>query len=383
MKDNRTLQVLYNGRLVGSLALTSGRKIAFQYDEEWLASGFSISPFSLPLKEQVFLPTKEYFGGLFGVFCDSLPDGWGNLLLNRMLRKKGIKAEEMTMLNRLAIVGQSGMGALTYQPEENFSFGPQGYDLDELALQCQKILNTEYSEKLDELYLLGGTSGGARPKIMTEIDGEDWIIKFPAHVDGKDAGKMEYDYALCAKECGISMTDVRLFPSNQCKGYFGIKRFDREKIAKNGNEVKGKKRIHMLTAAALLELDFEQPSLDYHSLMKLTKILTRDNEIDVKNMFRRMCFNVFAHNRDDHSKNFTYLYDEIKREWRLSPAYDLTFSNTYYGEHTTTVDGNGRNPGKKEIVTVGLQAGIEKAWCEDIAEEIEEIVKARLYEYLM
>lgn len=382
MRQNRTLQVLYNGRLVGNLALASGRKIAFQYDEEWLANGFSISPFSLPLKKQVFLPTKDYFGGLFGVFGDSLPDGWGNLLLNRMLRKKGIKAEEMTMLNRLAIVGQSGMGALTYQPEKKFSFGPQGYDLDELALQCQKILNTEYSEKLDELYLLGGTSGGARPKIMTEIDGEDWIIKFPAHVDGKDAGKMEYEYALCAKECGINMTDVRLFPSNQCKGYFGIRRFDREKVGKTGGAGKEKKRIHMLTAAALLELDFEQPSLDYHSLMKLTKILTKDNETDVKNMFRRMCFNVFAHNRDDHSKNFTYLYDEIKKEWRLSPAYDLTFSNTYYGEHTTTVDGNGKNPGEKEIVMVGIQAGLEKAWCEDVAIEIEEIVKVRLDEYL-
>lgn len=382
MRQNRTLQVLYNGRLVGNLALASGRKIAFQYDEEWLANGFSISPFSLPLKKQVFLPTKDYFGGLFGVFGDSLPDGWGNLLLNRMLRKKGIKAEEMTMLNRLAIVGQSGMGALTYQPEEKFSFGPQGCDLDELDIQCQKILNTEYSEKLDELYLLGGTSGGARPKIMTEIDGEDWIIKFPAHVDGKDAGKMEYDYALCAKECGINMTDVRLFPSNQCKGYFGIRRFDREKVGKTGSAGKEKKRIHMLTAAALLELDFEQPSLDYHSLMKLTKILTKDNETDVKNMFRRMCFNVFAHNRDDHSKNFTYLYDEIKKEWRLSPAYDLTFSNTYYGEHTTTVDGNGKNPGEKEIVTVGIQAGLEKAWCEDVAIEIEKIVKMRLDEYL-
>lgn len=381
MRQSRTLQVLYDGRLVGNLAVTSARKVAFQYSEEWLETGFAISPFSLPLKEQVFLPTKEYFGGLFGVFGDSLPDGWGNLLLNRMLRKKGMKPEEMTVLDRLAIVGKSGMGALTYQPEEDFSFEQEGYDLDELAVQCQKILNTEYTEKLDELYLLGGTSGGARPKIMTEIDGKDWIIKFPDHVDGKDAGMMEYEYALCAKKCGINMTEVRLFPSKQCKGYFGIKRFDRQE-EKSDKKGAGKKRIHMLTAAALLELDFEQPSLDYHSLMKLTKILTRDNEIDVKNMFRRMCFNVFAHNRDDHSKNFTYLYDEIKQVWRLSPAYDLTFSNTYYGEHTTTVDGNGRNPGKKEIVAVGIQAGLEKVWCEDTAEEIEKTVKLCLHEYL-
>jgi serine/threonine-protein kinase HipA len=98
----------------------------------------------------------------------------------------------------------------------------------------------------------------------------------------------------------------------------------------------------MLTAAALLELDFEQPSLDYHSLMKLTKILTRDNTEDIENMFRRMCFNVFAHNRDDHSKNFTYLYDEEKDSWRLSPAYDLTYSSTAY-DYTMAqiVDGAG------------------------------------------
>ena len=134
----------------------------------------------------------------------------------------------------------------------------------------------------------------------------------------------------------------------------------------------------MLTAAALLELDFEQPSLDYHSLMKLTKILTRDNTEDIENMFRRMCFNVFAHNRDDHSKNFTYLYDEEKDSWRLSPAYDLTYSSTYYGEHTTTVDGNGRNPGRKEILTVGITAGMKKEVCVDIMDQIEKCVRDML-----
>ena len=175
---------------------------------------------------------------------------------------------------------------------------------------------------------------------MTSIGNEEWIIKFPAHVDGKDAGKMEYDYSCCARKCEITMSETKLFPSGICKGYFGTRRFDRVP------DQNGIKRVHMLTAAALLELDFEQPSLDYHSLMKLTKILTKDHYADVESMFRRMCFNVFAHNRDDHSKNFTYLYDEEKDQWRLSPAYDLTYSNTYYGEHTTTVDGNGKDPGR-------------------------------------
>jgi serine/threonine-protein kinase HipA len=183
---------------------------------------------------------------------------------------------------------------------------------------------------------------------------------------------MEYQYSQCAKQCGIDMEETRLFPSDICDGYFGTKRFDRN------NDSFGEHRIHMLTAAALLELDFRQPNMDYHQLMKLTKILTRDNKHDIENMYRRMCFNVFAHNRDDHSKNFTFIYDENNDGWRLSPAYDLTYSTTYYGEHTTTVDGNGRNPGIKELAAVGTAAGMEKDICTEIAYDIEKCVKNEL-----
>ena len=376
MKQNKALQVLFDNRVVGTLALAANHKVVFQYDDSWLEQGFSISPFSLPLENQVFVPTKDYFDGLFGVFADSLPDHWGRLLLKRLLLAHEQNPDKLTVIDRLAIVGKSGMGALTYYPEQSFSEENDNTDLDELAFQCQKILHTEYSDKLDELYRLGGTSGGARPKIMTTINDEDWIIKFSAHVDGENAGKMEYDYSCCARKCGITMSETKLFPSEVCEGYFWIKRFDRI------SDISGTKRVHMLTAAALLELDFEQPSLDYHSLMKLTKIITRDNKDDVENMFRRMCFNVFAHNRDDHSKNFTYLYDESADSWRLSPAYDLTYSNTYYGEHTTTVDGNGRNPGKKELLAVGTMAGMKKELCMDIITEIKSCINGMLEIYL-
>lgn len=376
MREGNALQVFYDGKLVGTLAMTADHKAAFQYSEEWIENGFPISPFSLPLKKQVFVPTKDYFDGLFGVFADSLPDNWGRLLLDRLLRAHKQNPDKLTVLDRLAIVGKSGMGALTYYPEKKIDEQYGDVDLDELAEQCRKILNTEYSDRLDELYRLGGTSGGARPKIMTTVNGEEWIIKFPAHVDGENAGKMEYDYSCCAKKCGIIMSETRLFPSENCEGYFGIKRFDRI------SDKNGTKRIHMLTAAALLELNFEQPSLDYHSLMKLTKILTRDNEKDMRAMFRRMCFNVFAHNRDDHSKNFTYLYDDEKDRWSLSPAYDLTYSNTYYGEHTTTVDGNGRNPGRKELLTVGIAAGMKKEVCIESMDMVEKCVKNMLGRYL-
>ena len=354
MRQDRIINVFFHDRLVGTLAMTNERKAAFEYADEWLENGFSISPFSLPLEKKVYVPVKDYFNGLWGVFADSLPDAWGQLLLDRMLKEKGCNIDNVSMLDRLAIVGESGMGALTYRPELDMPKQEKLSSLDELSEQCQKILNTEYSDKLDELYRLGGTSGGARPKIMTKIDGEDWIIKFPAHVDG------------------IDMEETRLFPSDICDGYFGTKRFDRK------NDSFGEHRIHMLTAAALLELDFRQPNMDYHQLMKLTKILTRDNKHDIENMYRRMCFNVFAHNRDDHSKNFTFIYDENNDGWRLSPAYDLTYSTTYYGEHTTTVDGNGRNPGIKELAAVGTAAGIGKDICTEIAYDIEKCVKNEL-----
>jgi len=374
MRETNQLQVWYEERKVVTLALTLDRRVAFEYDEAWLEEGFSISPFSLPLRKQVFIPTKPYFHGLFGVFADSLPDAWGNILLNRMLKEKGINADEINMLDRLAIIGNAGMGALCYRPEKAMITKNSTLNLDYLAGECKKILASEYTQELDKLYQLGGTSGGARPKILTKIDEEEWMIKFPAHVDAMNVGKMEYDYSLCAKRCGISMAETQLFPSEICEGYFGTKRFDRYNI--NGKC----KKVHMLTAAALLELDFEQPSLDYHSLMKLTKILTRDKKQDVEEMFRRMCFNVFAHNRDDHSKNFTYIYHDNEKQWRLSPAYDLTYSNTYYGEHTTTVDGNGKNPGSKELLAVGVSAGLKKKECENIIIEIKTYVKEDLGE---
>ena len=376
MREGNALQVFYDEKLVGTLAMTADHKAAFQYSEEWIENGFPISPFSLPLKKQVFVPTKDYFDGLFGVFADSLPDNWGRLLLDRLLRAHKQNPDKLTVLDRLAIVGKSGMGALTYYPEKKIDEQYGDVDLDELAEQCRKILNTEYSDRLDELYRLGGTSGGASPKIMTTVNGEEWIIKFPAHVDGENAGKMEYDYSCCAKKCGIIMSETRLFPSENCEGYFGIKRFDRI------SDKNGTKRIHMLTAAALLELNFEQPSLDYHSLMKLTKILTRDNEKDMREMFRRMCFNVFAHNRDDHSKNFSYIYRDEEKRWILSPAYDLTYSNSIGGEHATTVNGNGADPGMDDLLSVAKKIGLGMTKARKTAAEIQECVQERLRDYL-
>lgn len=376
MENYRFLEVFIRDKILGTLALYKDHLVAFEYSKEWLANGFSISPFSLPLQQKVFIPKPDPFDGLFGVFSDSLPDGWGRLLVDRILLKEGISPVQVDMLNRLAIVGDSGMGALIYHPIHTFKAEASQLEYDHLARECQQILNEEFSEDLDKLFTLGGSSGGARPKILTKINDESWIVKFPFSQDRQDAGLMEYRYSLCAKKCGVEMTDTKLFPSSICQGYFGTKRFDRT-ISGEGKI----KRTHMITASGLLETSHRMPSLDYKALMELTLELTKDYS-QVEKMYRLMCFNVFAHNRDDHSKNFTFLYNELTFKWELAPAYDLTYSNSIGGQHATCVNGNGKDPSLTDILSIADKIGISKEKSKRIANQVQEIVEEDLGHYL-
>lgn len=368
------LEIFYHDRPVGTMALYQNRLAAFEYNGDWLAEGFSISPFSLPLEKKVFMPKVEPFEGLFGVFADSLPDGWGRLLVDRLMRKNGLDPRTVGNLERLAIVGSSGMGALTYRPVITMEKSQGEMSLDEIARECEKILNTDTSENLDYLFAKGGSSGGARPKILTEVDGEAWIIKFPSSDDSKDIGQQEYDYALCAKKCGLEIEEVRLFPSESTKGYFGTRRFDRAGEGEAG-------KIHMASAAGLLETSHRIPNLDYDVLMKLTLQLTKSME-ECEKLYRQMCFNVYAHNRDDHSKNFTYIYKESEKRWVISPSYDLTYSNSIGGEHATTVNGNGVNPGMEELLAVAKKIGLNTNKARKTAADIKEYVFDNLREYI-
>lgn len=374
MERFKALEVYFDTRKVGTLATYQNRITAFEYSQQWLNNGFSISPFSLPLQKKLFLPKYEPFDGLYGVFADSLPDGWGRLLVDRLLLQKQMDPHKVDMLNRLAIVGETGMGALTYRPVHKLQSEQAQYDYDRISEECRKILESEYSEDLDMLFALGGSSGGARPKILVRIDGEDWIVKFPASVDKKNIGEIEYLYSLCAKKCGIIMPETQLFPSVQCAGYFGVKRFDRCKTAKGDT-----KRIHMISVSALLETSHRIPNLDYNNLMALTLKLTK-NYSEVEKMFRLMCFNVFAHNRDDHSKNFSFIYDAEKQKWCVSPAYDLTYSNSIGGEHATTVNGNGKNPQKADLLAVADKISLSKEKARIIIDQTETTVKEELGE---
>ena len=339
----RKIDVFANTIKVGTIALTNDNRVAFQYADEWIEKGFSINPFKLPLSKQLFFASSPHFKGLFGVFADSLPDSYGELLLDRYLKSKNISVSQLTCLDRLAYVGTSGMGILEYVPDLSEETNRSNIDFDAIQKECNDLLDSKAVDNIDELYSLGGSSGGARPKSLIKYEDEDYIVKFSSKFDPKNIAELEYKYMSLAKEAGINIPDIKLVTSKTGNKYFLIKRFDRD----------NNKKIHMISVAALLEVDFRAPSLDYNELIKLTRVLTR-NENDVLEMFRRMVFNVLIDNQDDHTKNFSFIYDDINKTYRLSPAYDITPGRTYFGEHTTSVNGKGKNITEEDMLKLAI-----------------------------
>jgi serine/threonine-protein kinase HipA len=348
---------------VGRLA-SRDHKTYFEYDASFRKRGLEISPLRLSLKPGLYSFDYGLFEGLPGVFNDSLPDGWGRLLFDRSLRSLGVLPSSISALDRLAHVGAHGMGALVYEPDHSQVEADGLLSLDKLAEQAQDVMDGRSEDVIQMLLDLNGSSAGARPKALIGIDRlrqnishgvsnlpegyEPWLVKFANTHDGSDAGAIEYVYALMAKEAGINMPDVHLFPARHGAGYFAVKRFDRD----------GPKRFHMHTACGLLHSDFRTPSLDYEDLLALTGILTRDVR-EVEKMFRLAVFNVMAHNRDDHAKNFSYLMNE-EGQWKFSPAYDLTFSSGPRMEQSTTVMGEGKSPSVEHLKKLGEGAGLSE-----------------------
>ena len=348
---------------VGRLA-ERNRKIYFEYHKSFIEHRLEISPLRLPLKPVLVSFDYSLFEGLPGVFNDSLPDGWGRLLFDRFARSRGTFPSDITPLNRLAHVGGNGLGALVYEPDFSMAESSNEVDLDRLAAQAQDVLDGSSDDVLQELLALNGSSGGARPKALIGLNDTrqnivhgahelpdgfvPWIIKFGSTQDGADAGAIEYVYAKMAINAGIYMPETHLFPAQKGAGYFAVKRFDRD----------GSRRFHMHTACGLLHSDFRTPSLDYEDLIALTGALTRDAR-EVEKLYQMAVFNVLAHNRDDHAKNFSFLMDK-DGQWRLSPAYDLTFCSGPRGEQSTMVMGEGRNPSISDLINLGREANISK-----------------------
>ncbi len=356
---------MYGIRQEVGLLLQDKKRIFFEYAPDFLKSGIELSPFKLPLKSGVFEEKSYIFDGLFGLFNDSLPDGWGCLLLERKLRKMGKSYAEITPLDRLSLIGADPMGAFEYEPADGETDLYGDVELDSLSCEVDRILDGEESAVLDELLKLNGSSGGARPKIVAYVSSDHkkiihggksapdgftpWIIKFSEKHDPQTSGELEYRYSLAAKAAGITMPETHLFPLKDGRGCFGVRRFDRTPDGK----------VHTHTACGLLHASHRFASLDYENLLKLTWILTR-NHADVVEMARQMIFNVKSGNKDDHSKNFSFLLNE-QLQWQLAPAYDLTPSAGINGEQTCMVNGKGRNITDADLIKTAATANISEA----------------------
>ncbi len=336
---------------VGTLAIKN-KKIYFEYDKEFLKTGIELSPYKLPLKSGLFRCDDTTFDGLWGIFADSLPDGWGRLLMDRYLMRLGMNPHALTPLDRLAYVGSHAMGALSYEPEREIESSLESVVLDDLAESSAEILEGSSKALLDELLSLNGSSAGARPKVLVQISDDQrqiihgreklkegfshWMVKFASSVDSREVGAVEYAYSLMAKEAGLDMPRTALLEGKRGR-YFACERFDRV----------GDRRVHMHSVAGLTHSDFRFPTLDYDDLLSLTLHLTKNMQ-EVEKIFRLACFNLFTHNRDDHAKNFSFIMDE-KGVWNFSPVYDVTFSNGIEGGHSTLYLGEGNNPTSEHL----------------------------------
>lgn len=354
MNSIKQIEVICNKRLVGRLALTKEGLCAFEYAAEWLQDGFSVSPFELPLRSGVFVARSRPFDGGFGVFDDCLPDGWGLLILDRYLQQQGINPRNLTLLDRLALVGSTGRGALEFRPDKSVVTRQEYADFEKLALEAERILESDdyTGEGIEEFQHRGGSPGGARPKIFTRYGGKEWLVKFRAKRDPKRIGRDEYKYSMLAKECGIEMPETRLFEDK----YFGVERFDR---TANG-------KLHVVSIAGLIGADYRMPSIDYTHVFQVCAALTH-NVAELWKVYRLMVFNYLIENKDDHAKNFAFIYRND--EWHFAPAYDLLPSDGMNGFHTTSIN-DSIEPTRKDVIAVAVKAGLNQKEAEDIFERI-------------
>lgn len=349
---------------VGRLAYRD--QIAYlEFDQVFLNSGLELSPVHHKTNTGLQRPyNADVFEGLHGVFNDSLPDGWGRLLIDRRARQLGIEPSALTPIDRLACVGSSGMGALCYAPSiEVWEAGKDELDLDQLAADAKLVLEGDISQVLLSLGQAGGSPGGARPKALIAMNEnghaihgtgdapegfEHYLVKFPGHGDPDDIAAIEMAYADMAKEAGVKMPETKLLDGGKGKLYFAARRFDRE----------GTRRVHVQSASGLLYTDIRIPALDYADLIMLTRNITRDQR-ECKAMFTLAVFNVLAHNRDDHARQFSFVM-ERDGAWRMAPAYDLTWSSGPRGEHSSSVLGHGKDITRDHLIELGKKADMKE-----------------------
>ena len=340
------------------LLADDGTTLLFEYAPEALAQGLELSPLHLKLRATAYGGFPPHLIRLPGLIADSLPDGWGLLLMDRLFRQQGLR--HPGPLNRLAFIGDRAMGALRFVPAAEPDAEEPDWNLLALAKESERALAGEAGAALRELALTGGSPQGARPKALVQYDsgsghvstrgdapGSPWLVKFPAQGEHKEVCAIEQMYAELARDCGLEVPASVWFDLSPKLAAFGVARFDREQGL----------RVPVHSLAGLLQVDFRLPgSADYTALLRATRLLTRD-EREVEKAYARAVFNVLFHNRDDHPKNFAWRLGRDRR-WRLAPAFDLTFSEGPMGHHHMDVCGEGHAVERGHLLRLASEGGV-------------------------
>lgn len=345
---------------VGRLAMSDSLG-QLEWSSELIASALNPAGLYYPPEPGLHAARTRNFNGLHGFLADALPEGWGYLVMRKRLAQLGVDIASLTAAEQLALVGETGRGALVFEPATTPSDEVETLDLDALADEAAVILSGDDGDLAETLAKLAGGSGGARPKVHVGFDGAGnvsvgsgeiasghtaWIVKFRAPEDPIDIGPLEYAYASMARAAGIDVPEHKLIASKKGLGYFATRRFDRPQPGA---------RLHMLSLSGAIESPPQTPS-SYDTLLRATRAITRRAD-DVAAAFRRMVFNVLSHNRDDHTRQHAFLMDEAG-DWRLAPAYDLTYAAGPGGEHYLDVEGEGRRPTRGHVESLAERHGL-------------------------
>lgn len=352
------------------LLADDGATLLFEYAPEALAQGLELSPLHLKLRAAAYGDLPQYQHRLPGLIADSLPDGWGLMLMDRLFRQQALR--HPGPLDRLAFIGDRAMGALRFVPASEPDAAEPDWTLLALAKESERALAGEAGVALRELALTGGSPQGARPKALVQYDvatghvstrsdasGSPWLVKFPAQGEHKEVCAVEQMYVELARDCGLEVPASAWFDLSPKLAAFGVARFDREQGM----------RVPVHSLAGLLQADFRLPgSTDYTAFLRATRLLTRD-EREVEKAYMRAVFNVLFHNRDDHPKNFAWRLGQDRR-WRLAPAFDLTFSDGPMGQHHMDVCGEGEAVGRGHLLRLASEGGVPLKAAETIIDQM-------------